>query len=241
LSGYRRIEPQFCRGCGEPWTPGTDACPSCGEVIFRAPLPSDDPRALPKLRAVLLVTGAVIVARWVALVNLLGSPQPALWIAFTTGVLAVVVLSSPWWYPGGLPKSMTARPRAAALAIAAFAGVALPAIVALLGDGVLGGSVVEAVLAMGGLQVGLIALAIGAIAIEEALFRGLLFDGVAAIAGSRNAAIASALLFAVAMLDPLSIALGAAAAVLRAWSGTLAPALVLRLVALGAWIAWSGA
>jgi membrane protease YdiL (CAAX protease family) len=241
LSGYRRIEPQFCRGCGTPWVPGADACPSCGEAIARLAPSTGDAWALPKVRAVLVVAGVMLLARWgsASSVELLIEHQ---WCLALTGILATLaVVSARWWYPGRMPHPLWGRPRAAAWPLALVVGLALP-----LGVGALVGRPADVLLITspdlvfwyGGQPWWWIALAFVGFAFEEAFFRGLLFDGIAAIGGTRNAAIASALVFALVVFDPFLVLVGIAAAMLRAWSGAVAPSIVLRLVAAGAWLGW---
>jgi membrane protease YdiL (CAAX protease family) len=219
--------------------PGATACPSCGEAISRPPPATGDPRAFPKLQAGLVVAGLLLVARWMSLASVEVVTRPELWLAITGGVAVLAIATSRWWYPGGVPSSMWKLPRVGAWLVAIGLGLGVATIFALLdhpSDGVIPSG--EVVLWLGGYAWWWIALAFAAIVAEQAYFCGLLFDGVEAIAGKRNAVIASSLIFALTFLDPLLAVVGLAAATVRAWSGAVAPAIVLRVVAMVAWLAW---
>lgn len=86
-----------------------------------------------------------------------------------------------------------------------------------------------------------VALLIASIVAQELLLRGLLFDGVAAVGGRINAAIASVLVFGLFSLDPFGLLFAAGAAGLRGWSGSVLPGILLRLLATLALLAACGA
>jgi membrane protease YdiL (CAAX protease family) len=223
-----------------PWVPGADACPSCGEAIARQAPSTGDAWALPKLRAVLVVAGVMLVARW-ATASSASLMFDHVWTFALVGVLATVaVVSSRWWLPGRASWSW-APTRPAAWAIAPVVAVALPlGLGALIGrpQDVLPVTSPDLVFFFGGLPWSWIALAFVGFAFEELFFRGLLFDGIAAFGGPRNAAIASALIFALVAFDPFLVLVGIAASAMRTWSGGVTPAVVLRLVAAGTWLSW---
>lgn len=240
MNGYRRIEPAFCRGCGTPWVPGADACPSCGEAILREPPATGDPRALPKLRAVIIATTVLVAAHWSGMIGVDSALHPNRWLAITAAALGMVVVTARWWLPGGTSSfGMPRGPMPWLVAVAAGIGlpIAYGLLVGLPDDG-LPLLTTEVALWYADFGPWWVALAFVGIVLEEAFFRGLLFDGVAAIGGPRNAAIASTLLFALMFIDPVLTLLGALAAILRAWSGSVGPPLLLRLAAAGTWLLW---
>lgn len=243
MTGYRRVEPAFCRGCGAPWTPGATACPSCGEALLREAAPTGDPRAVPRLRAVLITSALLLAARWGALVAvplIILSASDLGWLFAAIGASVLAVLTARWWYPGSLPSSLWARGRPSAWMIAVVAGVGLPlALASSLGIDQFTVPVFfgEALVLLGDLDAQWIAVLVVMIVAEEAMFRGLLFDGVASLGNARNAAIASTIVFAILSLDAAYAVLGAVAALLRLKSGSVWPGVVLRLVAGATWLA----
>ncbi len=243
MSGYRRSEPAFCRGCGKPWTPGADACAACGEAMLVAPVAGGDPRAVPKAKAVLLAVSIVVAVRWLAFAFVddwtsLGGQLA--WHGLGGIACAVVVLSAPAWLPGGMrwPR-LTAAPRHWLVAAAGGAGLAF-----VLGQ--YGSGPWDSILTLTPASVwtgdgtGWIAVVLGGIVAEELVFRGVLVDGLAPSAGLRNAAIASAMLYAVLTIHPALALLGIGAACLRVWSDSAGPGIVLRLAAATTWLAWLG-
>ena len=243
MSGYRRSEPAFCRGCGKPWTPGADECGACGEAMLVAPTAGGDPRAVPKAKAVLLAVSVVVAVRWLAFAFIpswtSGSGQLA-WHGLAGLTCATVLVLGPVWLPGGMrwPK-LTATP--AAWIVAAVGGVGLAVLLGQYGSGswdtiltLTPGSVWT------GDGAGWIALVLGGVVAEELLFRGVLVDGLTPSAGARNSAIASAMLYAVLTIHPALALLGIGAAALRAWYISVGPGIVLRLAAATTWLLWLG-
>lgn len=240
MNGYRRIEPQFCRGCGRRWTPGQDACPQCDEVLFRPAVAGPDPHGLSRLRAGLIAAFVVIVARWGVLLGagLAAFVEPA-WMVAHGAVASVAILAAPWWYAGGWPKSLRTMGRGAAWLVAPIVGVGVP----LIGLSIFGPPGLErqlwmreAIVLGSGDPLAWLAALVVLIVLEEVLLRGLLFDGVASISGPRNAAIASIILFAMLVGEPMQIVFGAIAAGFRLWSGSVGPAVVVRVVASVTWL-----
>src|SRR5690606_6732310 len=239
MSGYRRVEPAFCRGCGRTWDPGADNCRSCGEVIVRESTVATDPRVVSRLKMSIIAVSIVTATTWVAAIKSL-SAEPSLLLVEGLRLLlcALAILTVGLWYAGGRSASLRTlgppRRRAVALAAAVAVGLTLP-LAWWLGfvscDLWFWLLTAEAeVLYAGEPMVWVVVLLLGT-AFEELLFRGLLFDAVEEIGGARNAFIAVALIFAVSTLSPAYAALGLIATGLRYFSGSVAPAIVFRWVA----------
>ena len=227
MTGYRRIEPAFCRGCGTPWTPGADACPSCGEVIVRDAVAGGDPYGPRKLRVGLLSAVAAMGLAWA--IPLFGYDNVTAnfveWTAGLAGIVGLVLIVAQFMFPGGLGPILAAPRRGSSWLEAAGAGL------------VLGGAFVFVLevdtvpfLAPSAGATALVAFA-ALVVFEELLFRGVLFEGVEAFAGKWNAVIASTLLFGLMRLSPPVAALGLVAALLRLRTGSAWSAIAFRLVA----------
>ncbi len=226
MSAFRRVEPAFCRGCGRPWAAGADACPSCGEAIAAAPVEMDAGAAR-KLRAALVAASLVVGARWIVLLVLLKGDLATAgrgWLTALAVLAALAVGTSRLWYPG---RWRGGEGRRVAPAIAGALGLALVAGVAI--GGVAGSFLgAEPALALAADAPLWMAVAAATVLLEELFFRGIVFDGVAAIGGVTNAAIAASVFSALASFDPVAAAIGAVASVLRAWGGSVGAALAFR-------------
>ena len=229
MTGYRRIEPAFCRGCGTPWVPGADACSSCGEAIAREPARTGDPYALRKLWVGIALAVGVIAISWVTSLLAMDAllDAPVAWIAGTLGVYGLVLLVTQFAFRGGLKPILRAPPRKAAWGEAIVAGLVVAGGMVLLDEH----SQMPGAFALSGVA-GLVAFAVLA-GLEELLFRGILFEGVAAFGGKWNAAIASTLLFCLMFFTVPAIALGLAASLLRVRVNSVWPVVVFRLVLSG--------
>lgn len=229
MTGYRRIEPAYCRGCGTPWTPGADACLSCGEVIARKAVAGGDPHGPRKLRVGLLTAIAVVGLAWS--IPLLGYDNVMAslieWTAALAGIVGLALLLAQFRFPGGLVPILALPQRKSAWLEALVAGLVVGAGLALLVDF---DTVVFIVPASSFTAVALFA---GLVVLEELLFRGMLFEGVEAFAGRWNAVIASSLLFGLMRLSPPLVFLGVVAALLRLRTGSAWPGVVVRLVVAG--------
>lgn len=244
MTGYRRVEPTFCRGCGAPWTPGADACPKCAEVLWRPPAVSDDPLGVPRLRAVVIAALAVVTIRWGALLaiddwELVAADAQRNAYAIPTLAALLIVVTARLWYPGALPGGLFARGSGRALLLAIGLGVLIPAGA----FAVLGAPAMAAIGWGGDLEGGVatywLALPLVAIVVEEMLLRGLFFSGIARISGERQAAAASVVMSLLLLLDPVSLVLAVAAAALRVGSGAVGPAICVRLVATIVWLTYA--
>ncbi len=240
MSGYRRLEPGFCRSCGQPWTPGADACPSCHEVLFRT-APHTDPHALACLRRVLIAAFALLAVRWAVLLAPGIVHATALQGLLALGAaMAAAVVTARWWFSGklGAALRMTAPPWAWVAALGLGAGVPV-AFAYGLGITNIGGFVggPAAIAYYEGHGLAAVGLIIALSAFEEIFFRGLLFDGVERMAGRASAAMASMVVFAFFTIDPFLLLVGGLATGLRAWSGAFGPALVLRVLGAVTWLA----
>lgn len=226
MSAFRRVEPAFCRGCGRPWAAGADACPSCGEALA-APQVEMDASAARKLKAALVAASLVVGARWIVLLVLLEGELAVAGQGWLTAMAVLAVLavgSARLWYPG---RWYGGEARRMAPAIAGAVGLVLGVGVVLAGvTGSLLGA--EPALALAADAPLWIAVAAATVLLEEVLFRGIVFDGVAAIGGATNAAIAATVFSALASFDPAAAAIGAVASALRAWGGSVGAALAFR-------------
>lgn len=226
MNGYRRIEPAYCRGCGTPWTPGADACLSCGEVIARDAVAGGDPHGPRKLRVGLLTAIAVVGLSWS--IPLLGYDAVTAALLDYTGALASIVglalVVARFTFPGGLGPILERPRRSLAWAEAVGAGLATGGVLVL----VVGVDTVPFLAPNAGATALLLFAALAAF--EELLFRGVLFEGVEAFAGKWNAVIASTLLYGLMRLSPPLVLLGLVASLLRLRSGSAWSAVVFRLV-----------
>ncbi len=245
MNGYRRVEPAFCRGCGIPWTAGADACPGCGESITAVPPKPQDPHALPKFKAVVIVGGLVFAARWLGLVPALSvvSSAESLWM-LTLGLPTVLaVLTAPRWFPKLDSAPWWRGAPAGAWVVAGLALVPIACVDVLVHFAPdfafrsLGSAATFSSHGWGWLGMGLV---LGGVVFEELLFRGLVFDGIRPIGGSTHAAIASALWPALLTLSPASALAGIVSAGLRARTRSLLPSLLMRIgaVLLGGGMGW---
>ncbi|MBC8070053.1 MAG: hypothetical protein IAG13_17070 [Deltaproteobacteria bacterium] len=183
----------------------------------------------------------LLVARWASFVGAAELAEANAVLAIHGVAVAIALASVRWWYPGGAPKSLWKRssivPVLVALALAAASAAVFTATLRDTTEPWMMPTS-EVVLWLTDSAWWWIGLAFLAVALEQAFYFGLLFDGIAAISGERNAAIGSALLFGLTVLDPLLVVLGVFAAALRVWSGSVVPAVVLRVAATVGWLAW---
>ncbi len=223
MSSYRRVEPAFCRGCGKPWTPSADVCPMCGEALAAAQVATGDPRALPRFRAAVVVGLLLVTLRWISfgLFPEYGPEVNPEWSGILIAPALIALLTARWWFPGGW-KPVGSRPRPLAVIASILAGVALVALAIFADNGEL------AIALAGGVPHWIILGGLGLV-VEEVVFRGVLYDGVEALGGRTNAALSVTVLSALMSLSPLFAVSAAAAALARAWSGSLVPALALRI------------
>lgn len=227
MTGYRRVEPAFCRGCGVPWTPGSDACPACGEAMSRAPTQGGDPRATLKFKRALAATLLVISCVWGVL---LWESDESSTFFVTAGSLAsvIAVVTAPLWYPKATQVLLVAgRP------VAWLLGGGLGLGLAYVHDALDVLADMPLLVDIGWWEPGaslilVLGVRLVTIVAEEALFRGLLFDAVTGIGTRGSAVVASALLFGVCVLYPPMAVIGLVAAVLRAWSGSIVPGIAMR-------------
>jgi membrane protease YdiL (CAAX protease family) len=241
MTGYRRVEPSFCRGCGAPWTSGADACPQCGEVVWRPPVVRDDPHAIARLLGVVVAALAVVAVRWITLLQLEDGTsevlQSALLWPLLTGLLAVATVRL--WYPGPLRPRVLDGGSARAWAVAVGLGVALPC-VAYVG---LGQARLDEIGWGRGLPAGAdlwwIAMPFAALVVEEILLRGIFTAGVAGVSGERQAIAASVVISLLLIPDVVSLALVVAAGVMRGVTRTVVPGIAMRCIAVGVWLAYA--
>lgn len=247
MSGYRAVEPAFCRACGTPWTPGAPSCTSCGEALLAAQIRGPEPHAVPRVKRVLIASGLVLCASWLGLggglVALEGSPvelaayAPWLWSLAVGCSCALAVLTAVLW----LPNRASMRPKAW-LSLPEPTDIGLTLVLCLVTGG-LGLWMQDSELAV--LLYGLSPLAalgspswvpiVGALValmFVELFLRGVVFDGLVPLAGRTNAAIGVAILSAVLYLHPLTIVLGATASALRLRSDSVWPGYTVGLAGL---------
>ena len=161
-----------------------------------------------------------------ALIGLMGGIMGA-----ALGYLALLPFPSrDAFEPGTLPMDITQGSYGLAITLTVIgailasilAGVGLVALALFVDNGEL------AIGLAGGVPHWIVLGALGLV-VEEVVFRGVLYDGVEALGGRTNAAVSVTVLSALMSLNPLFAVSAAAAALARAWSGSLVPALALRI------------
>ncbi len=182
------------------------------------------------MTSVLVVSGLLLVTRWTILVLAVDLAVEQLWVYSLALPCLVALVTAFAWYPGDIRRWLGGRSHVHAWI---FAGVAAAGLTGLTLWSHRAGTL--DVLPTTPFWV---ATAIAGILVEELVFRGLVFAGIDAVGGRKNAAVASSLIYGIVVLHPIEVVAGILASITRAVGGTVLPGIALRVLALlvGLWL-----
>ncbi len=245
------LPPRFCARCGDPLDAGTLACARCAAASApnRADATVAAPPASPSLGTALVLYVLLLGTSLAAFIAVRSGAAAATAMLVIDGVdtllvfLFVAVSGRALWSVLRNPASVLAW-AAASLAVLVthpFTAITVRALIEWLGLEEL--SYLEPYRDAGfGLPVAILSMCIQPAIVEELAFRGVILGALRPIVGPRSAILVSAVLFAILHLSipsfPHLLVLGIILGVLRTWSGSLYPGMLLHFLHNG-WVVFA--